>query len=186
MKKKSTDLEVFEEYRGLITDPLFPKFIDLLYKVRSELKKNEKENLFCPGMDLDIPRKHFKIFTLFKNSSGDPLLTPNQFELFIDRAFCGNMDIPKLEFNSENKWKKKIELEFSDFYSLNCLKYFGTTKVKRLFIKLLTDNFNGYDYNTVRNNFMPKATRYTRVDDPNKRLRHDPNFSVSDRALLNS
>jgi|26BtaG_2_1085354.scaffolds.fasta_scaffold00606_10 hypothetical protein len=114
-------------------------------------------NMFCRSMPLSIPKEHFRVFTLNNSSNGKPFLTEEQFSCFIDRAFCYNMEIPKQKFNQSPKGEKlKIQYVFRQFYENYCFEYFDSGNTQDLFIKLLTENFIGWDFHNVKNNFKTK------------------------------
>lgn len=129
-----------------------------------ELDKSKKEseqkipvNIFCPKMGLDIPKKHFKVFTENLSKNGKPFLTEEQLNNFIKRAFSGNKNIPKLKFNNGSKQRSLIQWEFYDFYFNNCETFFYTMQRQSDFIKILTENFEGWEYKKVQSNFKPKT-----------------------------
>ncbi|MFN8438156.1 MAG: hypothetical protein U0V72_11020 [Cytophagales bacterium] len=109
-------------------------------------------NIFCKSMELEIPRNHFsKLKT--RNDKGEPFLTNEQF---IQRAFCGDTKIDKITFNKSTKEQGKIRYLFYEFYNNYSSDYFNTTQCTEFFIKLLTENFNGFDYKKVKDNFSKK------------------------------
>lgn len=117
-------------------------------------------NVFCKSMAFDIVIKHFEIFTTKNSKNGKPFLTVTQFDNFIKRAFCGEQDIDMQEFNTPPRGEKMlIQYRFRQFYELYYDKYFNTVQVQDKFIKLLTDNFVGWDYNKVKNNFKYKPQK---------------------------
>lgn len=111
-------------------------------------------------MPIQVAVDHFQIFTIKNSKNGKPFLTDKEFDIFIKKAFCGMTDLPKQSFNKTAKGEKFIiQHRFREFYDNYC-DYFGTGQVTDVFIKLLTDNFSGWDYNNVKNNFnkKPKIT----------------------------
>lgn len=134
-------------------------------KDKSEINENTnqdnfipKSNHFCRSMLLKVPIDHFKTFTETTSQNGKPFLTIDQLNTFIDRAFCGNTELPMQKFNQATKGEKlKIQKVFYDFYSIG-VEYFRSSKCRDNFIRLLTDNFIGWDFENVKNNFS-KQTR---------------------------
>lgn len=125
-----------------------------------QIKPIELPNTFCKSMPLRIPKEHFKKLTIKKSKNGQPFLTNEQFDLFIERAFCGNTTIPKQKMNQAPKGDKLlIQNEFYYFYNNYCFDYFHTMQCQDTFIKLLTDNFEGWDFQNVKNNFTPKTQK---------------------------
>lgn len=136
--------------------------------LRAENIRKEKEginsatqpNIFCKSMPLNIPIEHFKVFTEKLSKNKKPFLTIEQLNLFIDKAFKGNEKLPKQKFNQMPKGEKLlIQAVFYDFYNTNCFYYFNTMQCQDIFIKLLTDNFEGWDYKNVKANFTPKTKK---------------------------
>jgi hypothetical protein len=119
----------------------------------------EKPNTFCPKMPLSIPKEHFKVLTDKMSKNGQPFLTNEQFGLFIERAFCGNTEISKQKINKANSEKLLVQSLFYEFYNNYCMDYFNTMQCQAKFIKLLTDNFEGWDFQNVKNNFTPKTKK---------------------------
>ncbi|MCG2460389.1 hypothetical protein K8352_06490 [Flavobacteriaceae bacterium F89] len=116
-------------------------------------------NVFCRTMSIIIPKEHFKPFTTAKSKLNNmPFLSIKQFNDFIDRAFLGNADINKVKFNMKPKGEiSKIQYVFREFYEKYAHEY---GLYQEDFIKLLTDNFIGWEYSKVKNNFKnkPKQT----------------------------
>ncbi len=120
-----------------------------------------KPNVFCKSMPLNIPKDHFKVFveTNSKNNN-KPFLTQDQLNSFIEKAFCGKIDLPKEKFNQAPKGEKLlIQTVFYEFYNSFCFEYFSTMQCQDIFIKLLTDNFEGWDFKNVKENFTPKTNK---------------------------
>lgn len=124
----------------------------------SESTHKNGTNLFCNTMPLHIPKEHFKVFTETKNKIGQPFLTEVQLNLFIERAFCRNKELPIQKFNHAPKGEKfQIQKVFYDFYCMG-VDYFPSSRCRDNFIRLLTDNFIGWDFKNVKSNFA-KQTR---------------------------
>ena len=123
-----------------------------------EQDSTEKEpNLFCEHMPLHIPLAHFKILTKKNSRNNKPYLTVEQLKIFIKRAFCGKKELPKQRFNLGQRDKFLVQGVFYEFYFTYCFEYFNTMQCQPMFIKLLTDNFVGWDYRNVQSNFKPKS-----------------------------
>ncbi|MGJ8666714.1 MAG: hypothetical protein ACSHW7_10130 [Patiriisocius sp.] len=121
---------------------------------------DEYENVFRKSMSFQTVIEHFEIFTIKNSQNGKPFLTNEQLDLFIRRAFCGEINLPKQKFNQIPKGEKFIiQYRFREFYDKN-YEHFGTVQVQDDFIKLLTDNFEGWEFKNVKNNFAnkPKTT----------------------------
>lgn len=149
-------------------DLLYTLHYYLMYKELKEHQQLEavkppppdRENIFCKKMPLDIPKEHFKILTEKNSKNGEPFLTQDQFNNFINRAFCGKTDLPLQKFNQAPKGEKlKIQYLFYQFYENYCFEYFNTGQTKDVFIKLLTENFIGWDYENVHDNFNTKPKK---------------------------
>lgn len=113
----------------------------------------DEENLFCKGMPLNFPREHFRVLTERESINGKPFLTIEAFESFIQRAFLGE-DLPKQTINWGHGEKFFIVKRFYQFFNLSCKGYFENTyNCREKYIKLLCDNFTGWGYRDVFNNF---------------------------------
>lgn len=120
----------------------------------------QDENVFCKTMPLNIPKEHFKTLTLKNSKNGLPYLTQNQFNDFINKAFLGKVNLPKQKFNQVPKGEKlKIQYLFRQFYENYCFEYFNTGQTQDVFIKLLTENFIGWEFENVKNNFKTKPKK---------------------------
>jgi len=120
----------------------------------------EQPNTFCRSMSLSIPKEHFKKLIENNSKNGKPFLTSEQYSSFIERAFCGNAEIPKQKINQAAKGEKLlIQSLFYEFYENYCIEYFQGSQCQDGFIKLLTDNFVGWDFQNVKNNFKPKTKK---------------------------
>lgn len=118
------------------------------------------ENVFCPKMDLKIPRKHFKVFTENNSKNGKPFLTIEELDSFIARAFCGHTELPKQKFNQGTRELSLIQHVFYGFYSEYYFDYFETLHCQPQFIRLLTDNFEGWNFEKVQANFKTKPKKH--------------------------
>ncbi len=116
-----------------------------------------ENNKFCPGMDINIPIEHFKVFKEKSSKNGKPFLTIVQFDLFIQRAFHGDSEISKQTFNVGNREKLFIVKRFHQFYDIAAKEYENTTQCRDKYIKLLTDNFTNWEYQDIKNNFGNKV-----------------------------
>lgn len=126
----------------------------------NDIDENTEKNVFCTSMSLDIPKDHFKVFKEKKSENGKPFLTDKQFENFIEKAFCGNKNIELQKFNQIPKGEKiLIQAVFYDFYDSYCFDYFKTGQKQDEFIKLLTDNFIGWDFEKIKKKFKPATKK---------------------------
>jgi hypothetical protein len=127
----------------------------------NNLEEKTKSNIFSAYMPLSIPEEHFKKFTTNKSKNGEPFLTNEQFDNFIKRAFLGIEDIPKQKFNqAANGEKFMVQYVFREFYEDYSFEYFGTGQVQDKFIKLLTENFNGWEFKNVKDNFNHRPKKF--------------------------
>lgn len=114
-------------------------------------------NVFCKNMPLSIPKEHFKRLTEKSSKNGQPFLTQDQFDNFINRAFLGKKELLSQKMNLAQKGEKlKIQNLFYQFYENYSFDYLGTGQTKDIFVKLLTDNFIGWEYENVHVNFNKK------------------------------
>lgn len=158
--KNSIAAEIAEKLRTEVEmDELFLR-TEKIRKEKEGINSATQPNIFCKSMPLNIPIEHFKVFTEKLSKNKNPFLTIEQLNLFIDKAFKGNEKLPKQKFNQMPKGEKLlIQAVFYDFYNTNCFYYFNTMQCQDIFIKLLTDNFEGWDYKNVKANFTPKTKK---------------------------
>lgn len=116
-------------------------------------------NVFCEKMPFNIPIEHFKILTEKRNKNNEQFLTQKQFDDFIERAFKGNTKIPSQKFNFSSRENLKIQYLFYDFFVKTSFDYFGSIQFKEKYVKLLTENFIGWEYKNVSNNFNKKPKK---------------------------
>ncbi|SOD98051.1 hypothetical protein [Spirosoma fluviale] len=119
---------------------------------------DNRANVFNERMHLDEVRKYF--IQLAKNSSknGNPFLTIEQFEQFINRAFVGEPFTEKLSMNEKTGDKGKVIGLFYLFFT-RCTTH--QPKIGKLdpnatvekYIRLLTDHFDNWTFDEVKNNF---------------------------------
>lgn len=128
-------------------------------KSDEKIEDGKEINIFNRKMKLDIPRNHFKRLTTNKSKNGKPFLTETQLDNFIQKAFLGK-DLSKQKINiAPNGEKLLIQSVFYEFYDSYSFDYFGTQQKQDVFIKLLTDNFDGWIYEKIKGNFKPKTNK---------------------------
>ena len=115
--------------------------------------EKEKQNLFCPSMPLSVPIEYFRLFTTERNNKGQAYLSVADFDKFIDRAFCGNADMEKLKLNYDAK--NYVISIFYTFYSDKGKDYENNSQCVPKYVNLLCDNFIGFEFQKVENNFKP-------------------------------
>lgn len=118
-------------------------------------------NTFCNSMPLNIPKEHFKVFTISNSKNkNSPFLSIEQFNSFIEKAFTGKTELPKQTFNlAPHKEKLYIIKRFYEFYLIAVKDFEKTSQCKEKYIKLLSDNFINWDYEQIKNNFGNKVKR---------------------------
>ena len=129
---------------------------------------NERGNTFNHPMLLDEVRRWFIQLSENDSKNGKPFLTVEQVGQFIDRAFCGNNNLQKLTFNMADGERTSITKLFYLFFTrcINDYKIEPTKHRKEKYVRLLTDNFTNYNYDTVFSTFnnskkAPKAWKIT-------------------------
>lgn len=154
-----------KRYRNILKEWLADekRFIDEITPLLKELPPPSTQtteiNTFCPSMPLSIPESHFRVLTEKASSNGKPYLTEQQLQAFLDRAFRGEKGTPKQKINKGNREKLLVQSLFWEFYDKYCFDYFHTMHCQDDFIRLLTDNFEGWDFQNVKHNFTPKSGR---------------------------
>jgi hypothetical protein len=108
------------------------------------------------GMGLEEVRKHFRQLIEKKSKKDNkPLLTEKQFEQFITSAFLFPNIAPneKIKMNFAHGEIGFIRELFYNFFIKSKIEYELTQHQKDKYIRLLTDYFEGFDYNTIKANF---------------------------------
>jgi uncharacterized protein YlzI (FlbEa/FlbD family) len=114
-------------------------------------------NIFCPSMPITVATEYFEKLYKEGGTKKNPILTKEKVKLFIDRAFKGNDSIEKLTFDNISTKRGEIIDTFHKFYDLAVGGFYErTSNCKEKYIKLLTDNFNEFTYEKVKNNFRNK------------------------------
>lgn len=112
------------------------------------------ENTFCKGMPIEAAREHFGKLTNANSSNGKPFLTVEGLEKFIQRAFLGDTAVPKQLLNlNPNRETGLVRNVFYLFYSEAVKQWEPNTQCREKYIKLLTENFEGWDFASTENNF---------------------------------
>jgi hypothetical protein len=118
--------------------------------------KGDEINQKFDCIDLTIIRAFFLSLTTTNNKSGEPYLSIEQLNTFIERAFKGNKNLPKVKFNALYGEYTQIIYLFYIFYTISVQhEALGSRSVIKLkYQKLLTDNFENFGtMNHVRDNF---------------------------------
>jgi hypothetical protein len=104
-------------------------------------------------MPLCYARDFFSRLTNSQNKNGEPYLTKEALDDFMERGFMGNKKIKKIKINYVSSEKTKIQSLFHTFYSKTVETEFDFSRNNDKYIHLLTDNFIGWDYENVKANF---------------------------------
>lgn len=161
--KSHTQIEKIKYLKELIVELDNPDKPGLYPIPGSEIKSSHPdpiENIFCKGMPVEFARDHFNFFTETNSKNGKPFLNTEELEVFIRKAFLGYPSVEKLTFNMVAGESMEVREKFYMFYleaSNPMSGYEQTSYCKEKYIKLLTDNFNGFNFNTVKNNFRIKS-----------------------------
>ncbi len=109
------------------------------------------------SMPIEKVREHFKKLTTDKSKNGKSHLTQEQFEQFITKVFLKgeNPLVQKIEMNFLDGELQTIRELFYKFYleSKSDYKYEGTHHSKEKYVRLLTDNFEKFEYKKIFDNF---------------------------------
>lgn len=116
------------------------------------------------NMLLGEVKRWFMQLSVRKNKEGAVLLSEKQTEQFIEYAFQKKQPLPnKLIINYGSKGKWNFVRLFNEYY-IECTKSRGNKRpvddrplIRDQYIKLLTDNFEGFEFNEVKENFTTKT-----------------------------
>ena len=103
-------------------------------------------------MPIEDVRNHFEGL-LRKSKNGEPFLTKEQFDKFIDSAFV-KVETPdsKIKMNFGRGEKQAITKIFYRFFSIS-QAYENTNHVKEKYVKLLSEYFEKFTYKALYSNF---------------------------------
>ena len=121
---------------------------------------NNQKNLFNPPMSLDEIRNWFIQLAENNSENSKPFLSVEQVDQFIERAFAGNTQLPKLTLNIAKGERTSITKLFY-LYFQRCIQDYAiepTKHCKEKYVRLLTDNFTNYNHKAVFANFNKSMT----------------------------
>lgn len=120
----------------------------------------QKENSFCRAMPVSAALEHFRKLVTNNSMNGKPYLTEQALNAFIQRAFYGDANVAKQTINFNPAKERGIIIAlFHQFYTIGCNEWEPNTQCQQKYVKLLVDNFNGWDLNKVKNNFTKRPKR---------------------------
>jgi hypothetical protein len=114
---------------------------------------------FNEGIEIPmtIVVNHFKSLTTRKSKNGKPFLNEEQLILFLRKAFLDH-DFPKQILNAGYGQKLRIIKIFREFYDIAVNDHGEKHKLKP-YIKLVSENFEDWDYDSVEALFKPKRKK---------------------------
>jgi len=147
------NMRILEKYNKDIK-PIFHT-VNIPNNTNEQSVLNEKPNVFDKRLDFEKVRIHFDVFrSRNERNFNKQWLTPAQLENFIQRAFKGDDKIDKLTFSCGKGEIMFIIRRFYQFYKNEDAKGFKAILTDRdKFIRLLTDNFTGWEYEVVKKYF---------------------------------
>ncbi|HQN92677.1 MAG TPA: hypothetical protein PLQ09_01040 [Prolixibacteraceae bacterium] len=121
-----------------------------------QIKGNEFKNFTkdLNGVIISILQE----LTVKTSVNGRPFLTEEQFVIFLKRAFLDMKNLSIQHFNSHNRDKGHIISIFHKLFTVLVKKYSYTRK-REPFIKIITENFDNWDYKTVKLYMKPNAVK---------------------------
>jgi hypothetical protein len=132
----------------------------------AEMNETEEVNIFN-GMPMSSVRKYFNLLAIMRNGQGQSFMEPEDVDLFIQRAFTGTSDIPKVKIRKGARDGAYIQKLFYEYwqsckYGDRFISQGGNTQQE--YLKLLTDNIEGFDFESLSANFH--KTKYTKKKIP--------------------
>jgi tetratricopeptide (TPR) repeat protein len=147
------------------TDKIFTKTYQADENLRSTSdKSNELRKIMCTSfsdkLELKTAISYFEVLkTRVSEGNSEPFLTDEQFELFINVAFRSGKLERKIRINQKPRGERMLITKvFYTFYTETYEELFGFQKNRDKYIELLTDNFLGFKFKNIKNNFN-KNTR---------------------------
>lgn len=115
------------------------------------------ENKFNKVPLIDVKNHFIQLTVKTSKKNGKPHLTKEQLTQFIEIAFLDRRNADenkkKIRMNFDRGELHTIRKVFYDFYKTYRSEYESSQSVKEKYVKLLTDNFEGFDYTKIANNF---------------------------------
>ncbi|ADB39293.1 hypothetical protein [Spirosoma linguale] len=119
---------------------------------------DSRTNIFNPPMPLNAVERWFIQLAENNSKNGDPFLTQVEVDQFIERAFVGVPYTEKLSINEKRGDKANVIGLFHLFYT-HCMTHhpkmgkIDPTATVQKYISLLTDHFNNWTFDEVKDNF---------------------------------
>jgi hypothetical protein len=119
---------------------------------------HKRGNIFNPSMPLEEVRRWFTKLANTSSKNGSPFLTVEQVDQFVKRAFEGESFADKLSMNTKNGDKGTVIGLFHSYY-IYCVTHktnmgkIDPVASREKYIRLLTDHFDNWTFEEVRNNF---------------------------------
>ena len=119
---------------------------------------NKTEKNVFNSMPLDEVRKWFTQLVESNSKNGNTFLTSENVDIFIDRAFGGELFAEKLSINEKIGDKANVIGLFHLFYTYCITHQSGRGKIDpnataEKYIRLITDYFDNWTFEQVKNNF---------------------------------
>jgi hypothetical protein len=113
------------------------------------IKEDEVEKILAVSkIPLKTIRKHFEVF--YENKYRIEFLSKEDTNTFIERAFLGKTSLPKQTFKNMTGKNGLIIYRFKQLYDIS-LNYEARDRDK--YIRILSDNFNGFNFESIKLNF---------------------------------
>ena len=143
------------DYKKAIEKKLTKKIvIDTINNEIEHIGDIETPNKFNKQAKLDEMIKFFSVFKGKNEKNKDKQwLDENQFNKFIEKAFHGNVIVEKQKFHQGKFEKYFIVKRFVQLYESHIKLKLAEKSDKDKYIKLLTDNFVGWDFEDISANF---------------------------------
>lgn len=117
-----------------------------------DLKRTQIPNQFNSSMPITVPINHFKILFESTNEKKKPYIFQEDFNKFIHRAFLGSQSTGKIKMRIPSGGRGGVVKLFYEFYVIG-KQYENNFQVRDKYIRLLTDYFEGWDFEHVKKNF---------------------------------
>lgn len=129
-----------------------------IYTKESILKL--KNNLIPSQEMLEIPFNFFVFLTTEKNRNGLPYLQEKDLLIFLKNGFHDINSTNKITLNTATREQVRITYFFHQFMQWSQQKdYEDSSQNVDKYLKLLTKNFKGFDFNKIKPNFNNKPAK---------------------------
>lgn len=118
------------------------------------------ENKVYKPMPMSEVVEQLQPLTTRLSKNGKPFLTEEQLDIFIRRAFTGEKGLKKQKFNYAHG-EKGLIIQLFYLLFVRAVTQYGEKNQKDKYIRLVSEHFTNWDYDSVAAFFKPNKTKQT-------------------------